>query len=915
MRATPQKIAVVQCRIFSGDAMGLSTGTKLGPYEIVALLGAGGMGEVYRARDIRLERTVAIKVLHSGLSATPDLKARFDREAKAISQLNHPNICTLHDVGHEGDVDFLVMEFLDGESLADRIKTRGALPLSEIVKIGSEIADALERAHRAGIVHRDLKPGNVMLTKSGAKLLDFGLAKPAPIGAAAGSGTAPLLSAAMTVTSPSPQQSPLTQQGTLIGTVQYMSPEQIQGIEADSRSDIFAFGAMLYEMATGRRAFEGKSQIKVASAILEDEPQPVSVMQKTAPRGLDRLIATCLSKDPAQRLQCAHDVGQQLKWLADADPPRDTAASTTSGGTWWKIATALLFTALVIVAALAWLRWPKSTSLEAYILPPDKTRFTLNVDDASGPIVLSPDGSRVAFVAQEQHGPNRIYVRELSRNEAQPLAGTDNASYPFWSPDSKSLGFASTNKLRRVELAGGPVQDICDVQRFRGGSWDESGIVFAPDVTNGIFHVAATTGATPVQITKVAADQTTNRWPRLLPDGEHFLYLATNHSSLGEVHYGIYFASIDGKENRLLLPAQSSATYAHGHLLWGREGSLLAQPFDPHTGKLSGEAVAVAGNVAYNASTFLTAFDANDNGMLVYQSGLSQDSGQLLVSQPGGKSVPIPDTTSLVDVAISPDGHKAAVLSTKAGHDLWLLDLDRGTRVRFTFAYTTDGFAWTKDSKALYYVLLGKPNRIMRKAVDGASAEEEIFKDEEQLHISGVSPDGKLLLIQMRSERIPFTTWILPTAAGSRPKLLTQEPVGTYRARFSPDGKWILYQTSETGRLELYVTPASGGGKQQITSTGAYEAEWSNDLKTLYFVGPNNTVSALPITITGTSIQTGDPKPISTFNSQLVPQSFFSQSWDITPDGRRMLLSLTGEDSEQSRAVLVTDWVSRVARK
>src|SRR5579872_357587 len=402
--------------------MGISAGTRLGPYEIIAPLGAGGMGEVYRARDTRLERTVAIKVLPSHLSDNPDLKQRLEREAKSISQLNHPNICTLYDVGHEDRTDYLVMEFLEGESLAERLK-RGPLPLKEIIGIGCNIADALDRAHRAGIVHRDLKPGNIMLTKSGAKLLDFGLAKTAVIATSSGSGQVPLLSAAMTMTSPSPEYLPLTRQGTLVGTVQYMSPEQIQGLEADARSDIFALGAMLYEMATGKRPFEGKSQIKVASAILEDEPQPVSALLKTSPPGLDRLVRTCLAKTPDERLQSALDVKLELRWLLTAQPATVPEKAKFAGG----VAYAALGAIVIFAAILLWARFTQPE--------PPTMQFTAALPFSARSMAVAPDGHTIVLAAyREDIHKVGLFLYDVGATTAKPLAGTDGATFPFWSP-------------------------------------------------------------------------------------------------------------------------------------------------------------------------------------------------------------------------------------------------------------------------------------------------------------------------------------------------------------------------------------------------------------------------------------------------------------------------------------------------
>jgi serine/threonine protein kinase len=441
--------------------MTLAVGTRLGPYEIESALGSGGMGEVYRARDTRLERTVAIKILNSALTASPEIKARFEREAKTISQLNHPHICTVYDVGHDQGTDYLVMECLEGESLAERLK-RGPLALPELLKIGRDIADALDRAHRAGIVHRDLKPANVVLTKSGAKLLDFGLAKPAGMNAVAAHGSsnrAPLLSAAMTMTSPNPQQSPLTEHGTLLGTIQYMSPEQIKGMEADPRSDIFALGATLYEMATAKRAFEGKSQISIASAILEKDPEPISSIEKSCPRGLDKVISTCLAKDPEDRYASAHDIKIELIWLASE--PRKTQSEAQSGKLSRRTVSLLIAAGLLLVGMTAlaanWAARGNSMPLIQAVIPTPENVSLDATGDFGGAAVISPDGQAIAFSAHASGNPRALWVRRLAEGAPQRLAGTDDASFPFWSPDSRSIAFFARGKLYKINANGGPV--------------------------------------------------------------------------------------------------------------------------------------------------------------------------------------------------------------------------------------------------------------------------------------------------------------------------------------------------------------------------------------------------------------------------------------------------------------------------
>ncbi|HYT32814.1 MAG TPA: protein kinase, partial [Thermoanaerobaculia bacterium] len=497
--------------------MSLSAGTKLGPYEILSAIGAGGMGEVYKARDTRLDRTVAIKVLPSHLSSSPEVRQRFEREAKTISALSHPHVCALYDVGNQDGVEYLVMEYLEGETLAGRL-ANGPLPLERTLRHGIEIADALDCAHRQGIVHRDLKPGNVMLTKSGVKLLDFGLAK----------AIAP--SSALPLTSLPTQASPVTQEGTILGTFQYMAPEQLEGKDVDGRTDIFAFGATLYEMATGRKAFSGATQASLISAILRDDPQPISRIQTMSPPALDRVVKTCLAKDPEDRWQSAADIKRELGWVAEGPP---VGVPGTAATAWrnrervaWAVSGILLLALLGSLAAL--LRVARSQPAAApvtrfSILPPGKSTFTAPGESASSQPALSPDGRALAFVAYAG-GRHLIWIRPLGSLTAQALDGTEYGSYPFWSPDGQSLGFFAHGKLKRIAVSGGPPQTLCDASAGRGAAWSRDGvIVFTPTQAEALYRIPAGGGAvTPATTLDTSRGELSHRWPSFLPDGRRF---------------------------------------------------------------------------------------------------------------------------------------------------------------------------------------------------------------------------------------------------------------------------------------------------------------------------------------------------------------------------------------------------------
>ena len=596
--------------------MPLAAGTRLGPYEIQSLLGAGGMGEVYRARDTRLDRTVAVKVLASHLSSSPELKQRMEREARAISALNHPNICHLYDVGSQNGTDYLVMEFLEGETLAERLY-KGAMPLKDTLTLAIAVGEALAAAHAHGIVHRDLKPGNIMLTKTGAKLMDFGLAKAAASGISGAASSAPLLSAAATMTEASPV-SPLTNVGTMVGTIQYMSPEQIEGKEADTRSDLFAFGAVLYEMVTGSRPFQGKSQLSVASAILEKEPERLSAIQPLTPPAFEHVVTTCLAKNPDERYQTARDVVLQLKWIAGngtlSSKPIDRTR-TSRERVVWLAAGAL---ALILIAFLAWWRVSQSPEQASY--------FYALLPFAARDVAISPNSHTVAVIGHlESQRNNSIWIYEPGSQDAKGLANTEGASFPFWSADGKSIGFFADGKLKRLDLAGGPVQALCDAPTGRGGTWNQRGdILFTPSghLGVGIYRISAS-GGTPTQVT--VPDKTLNkdsdRWPVFLPDGIHYLYSSIHLSGQNSLS-SIYVGELDSDNKKLLTQARSNVAYvAPGYLLFYRDQTLFSQRFDTKAIQLTGEPVPILNDVQYWPRISKAVYAAGNTNLLVAQTG------------------------------------------------------------------------------------------------------------------------------------------------------------------------------------------------------------------------------------------------------------------------------------------------------
>ena len=907
--------------------MALLTGQKLGPYEIIHGLGAGGMGEVYRARDTRLERTVAIKVLPEHLTASADSRQRFEREAKAISSLQHPHICVLHDIGHQEGVDFLVMECLEGETLAERLR-RGALPLADALSVAVETAGALEKAHRAGIVHRDIKPGNIMLTKSGAKLMDFGLAKGVAMGAAAVSGSAPLLSAAMTMTSPSPQYSPLTSAGMLVGTVQYMAPEQLQGVEADARSDIFALGAVLYEMVTGRRAFEGKSQLSVATAILEKDAEPVSSVQAAAPAELDRVVAACLAKDPEQRFQCAADLQRALEWI---EPARHAAAHPREASRLRTMISAGC--AIAAVAAAAWGGWwwsgrqTTGNAIYAEIPPPEKMDFDATGDRGGMP-VLSPQGDKMAFVAHGTSIPQALWVRRLGAERAQRLDGTEGARHPFWSPDGKNIGYFANGKLYAIPAAGGAITTIADAPNARGGSWGaDDTIIFTKDFRNALERVSARGGSTPTDVTTLDPQKhTTHRWPWFLPDGRHFLYFATNHRVGRAADNGIYFGSLDSKDTHLVVATQAAAEYASGYLLYQLQSALVAQPFDPVQGKLSGQPVLLVSNIRYDAGVWRSVFAASQTGVLLYEAVAGQSGGtqQTWFDRSGKVLGRVGQKQLMLNSSLSPDGTRVVFMGGNAGAgqssgtDIWTENLERGTQTRITFdTQQVMEPSWSPDGKLIVFTAAvgqgGGNFEIHTKAADGSGAEQTIVSEPHAYHYPAFTPDGKYITFIWGEGNQNSALWAVPLEGDHKLFTILQPPSqlsSIYNYQVSPDGKWLAYVSDESGQNELYLTRfPKADGKWQVTSSGSSYPVWSKDGKELFYKDLNDDFFVTAVATSGGAPAIGTPRRLfhATVSGVGIP-------FDVSKDGKRLLVNFAEEEGVTPLNVVV-NWTAEVKKK
>ncbi|MBI2833800.1 MAG: serine/threonine-protein kinase, partial [Acidobacteria bacterium] len=820
--------------------MSLPSGTRLGPYEILAPLGAGGMGMVYRAKDTRLDRTVAVKVLPADLAADLQFRERFEREARVVSSLDHPHICALYDIGRHSGIDFLVMPCLEGETLDARLK-KGPLPLDELLRYGIQIADALDQAHRHSVVHRDLKPANVMLTRTGVKLLDFGLAKiePAPIAGA---------SASMT-------QQALTTQGTILGTLQYMAPEQLQGKDADARTDIFAFGAVLYEMATGRKAFEAENPASIVGAILE-RPAPPFAPSPPIPPALERTVALCLSKNPDDRWQSVRDIAHELKWIAETGGAISTLGLATAARRrierLWMAAAALL---LVISATLG----------TAYLLrpvhaPAVPVRFSIALSDGAalypftGPMVISPDGRHVAFVAFTE-GRYLLWLRALDSLTSRRVPGTDGAYAPVWSPDSQAIAFVATGKLKAVNITGGFPRTICELPPVAGGgagAWRPDGTILFGTLGAGVFQVAATGGA-PKAVTKLDASrkETGHLWPQVLPDGQHFLYFAD--SALPE-NRGVYIGSLGSPEVRRLNDSDSNVSYApEGYLLFTRAAQLMAQPFDAKSLALRGDAVAIEAVNDVWSSIGIALFSVSETGALAYGTVPNSNSRLVWFDRTGRALDPISEPGGYVHVALSPDERQVALERDDAEADqygIWLTDLSRRVASRFTVRRAWNYRpVWNADGSRVAFATAGSMGiDLWEKVASGGESEQRLAELVGVNEPTDWSSDGRFVTYTNTESPTRADLWVLPLFGDRKPYPFLKTEFDESQARFSPDGRWMAYVSNESGRLEVYVRPFPGPGtKWQISPNGGSQPQWRRDGKELFYIAADHRLMAVAV--------------------------------------------------------------------
>jgi serine/threonine protein kinase len=876
--------------------MALVPGTRLGPYEIAGPIGEGGMGQVYRATDTNLGRHVAIKVLPDGFSRDAERLARFEREARTLASLNHVNIAIVHGFERSDGVPALVMELVEGPTLHDRV-AHGSIPLAETLSIARQVADALEAAHEQGIIHRDLKPANIKVRPDGrVKVLDFGLAKLVETDRTRETRGSAQLAESPTITSPAMQ----TIVGVLLGTAAYMSPEQAKGDEADRTSDVWAFGCVLYEMLTGRVAFQGATVSETIASVLKDEPDWRRLPTDT-PENIRRLLRRCLNKDRKRRIQHIGDARLELEEPSVASP--HTVAPSRRERIAWTTAV----TALAIVATVgAWraLRTPPAAP---------EVRLELNTPPTSDPIsfAISPDAQKIVYVATSD-GRSRLWLRYLGGVAAQVLAGTDGATFPFWSPDSRSIGFFADSSLKRIDINGGAIQTLAKTPITRGGTWNQNGtIVFAPQAIGPLLRVQEI-GSEPSMASRVKPQQGSHRFPQFLPDGQHFLYYATGSAAVR----GVYVGALDGSEPTRLMDADTAAAYSpSGHLLFIRQDTLFAQDFDPRRLSLAGDPFPVAQRVAQSGlgRPNLGAFSTSADGPLVYRTGSAGRRQLVWFDRAGGEIAKAGGPEDAYGPSLSPDGMRVAIARTVNGNtDVWSLDLERGILTRLTSDSSIDSYpVWSPDGSRVAY----QSNRagytdLYQKSVNSTAGEELLLGSVGSKLPYDWSSDGRFLVYRDIDEKTSWDLWILPMDGHSKPWPLVRTEFDERDAEFSKDGKWIAYQSNESNRFEIYVQPfPDSGTRQQVSTNGGTQVRWRSDGKELFYIAVDGRLMAVPIQVSsdGKRIIAGTPVPLFATQSGDAVQTIYRPQYMVSANGQRFLMS-TLTDEGASPLTVILNW-------
>ena len=873
--------------------MAVTAGDKFGPYEVQAHVGEGGMGEVYRARDTRLNRFVAVKILPESMAADATRMQRFEQEARTVAALNHPNILSVYDVGVTNGTPYLVMELLEGETLRERLN-HGPIPVRKSVEIALQIAHGLSAAHERGIIHRDLKPENIFITRDGhTKLLDFGLAKATAVATASAAKTAGYMSDFTMQT----VQALQTEPGVVMGTAPYMAPEQVRGEPVDHRADIFSFGAVLYEMLSGKRAFAGDTTVEVMTAILKSEPPELDLEQLRVSPSLDRIVRHCLEKNPADRFQSVRDLTFALGALSGSE---STSALRAQMAKQRRIPMWIPICAGVLLLALA----ATTVYLATRTTVADRMDFAIPVHGEVDHIALSPDGTELAYVAvDEDSGDGVIFVQAVGSMDATRLSGTEGATYPFWSPNDDYVGFFAQGKLKKISASGGTPQILASAAQARGGSWSKKGvIIYAPDSGGPLWRVDADgTDSAPLtdKIFTAPNGGSSHRWPVFLPDGDHFIFWLGQFSELADDQTsGIYLSSLSDRQHKQLITlARSSLGYSKDHLFYVDKSALVEVAMDPESGKLRGKLQIVSSQVGRHPSTYWSAFTVSLNGTVVLHQGTGASQSQLTWYDRSGKELGrVGDVGLLANPSISPDQERVAfdVADPKAKNiDVWLHDLQHNTGTRFTFdpAEETTG-VWSRDGKTIVYRSAAKQEILRLKNSNGFDTDQGLAAPPPgviDIIPSSFSPGDEKLL----------TTAILTTGGMSMQMVSVKDKKvvpflsgGGNKAdgQFSPDGKWVAYQSDETGEWEVYISPASGGGgKLQVSRGGGKEPRWRGDGKEIFYLDPKGNLMSV---VLGSEESLSTTSPTLLFPSRVRASVSSSDlfSYDVTPDGKRFLV-------------------------
>jgi Tol biopolymer transport system component len=857
------------------------------------------MGEVYRARDTRLDRAVAVKVLPQQIATSPESRQRFEREARTISQLSHPHICALYDVGREGEVDYLVMELLEGETLSARL-AKGPLPLEQTLRAGQEIADALDKAHRQGIVHRDLKPGNVMLTKSGVKLLDFGLAKAIPPPAEPGSLTS------------LPTQHNLTREGTILGTFQYMAPEQLEGRDADARTDIFAMGAVLYEMSTGKKAFSGASQASLITAIMSAEPPSISATLPMSPPALDRVVRTCLAKDPEDRWQSAADAKRELRWIAEGSAAGFAAPSSTGQRPRRSAAAVAGFLGALLAGLAMWWalgRRPPADSPRpvwlSVLVPTDAPIASYGAQR----IAFSPDGFRMAY-ASEQGGTTRLYLRAFDRPESVPVRDSDGAISPFFSADSRWLGYFLGTRLVKVPVDGGAPQTICEAGEVRGASWGSDGMIVYSTGTSGLRRVPASGGASELLITPDnKKGEVAFYWPQILPGNDTVLF----GSFAGRPHVSLL--SLKTRKRIDLTEGDGPSYSLTGHILFTRGSSLFAVPFDPSRLELTGPAIALLDGVKSLAPFRSPLFAISNSGVLAYVPGSSPVHRLVWVDREGKIEPLNVEPRDYEEPRLSPDGKRVAVTIRGDNPDIWVLDLTRGSAARLTFDDGEDETpAWTPDGARVTFSAdrIGKSRAVYSRPFDGSGSEDALFDGDPHPHVNAWAPDGRSLVYTEFDPGFSGDLWVFTPGEKPATRVWLRTPYNERGGRLSPDGRWIAYTSNESGRDEIYVRPFPGpGGKWQVSVAGGTEPVWAHGGAEIFY-RTGDKMMAARVTRDG-AFAADTPRQL--FAGPFVPTRRGEAAYDISLDDKRFLMVRRDDQSVATHIDVILNFAEELRRR